>query len=135
MSIPNKQIGWSNESNLLWEVLFQLNKLRGNIVNACNRPSVTVSTNTEIVNFDLPYCYVYTFGLACNNEIKLPLIVNLDQPGDLNSYFNKLVEDYSWLGTFSLDGFILTLELNGNLAQLICPSGEISIQMQTQYRC
>jgi hypothetical protein len=27
MSIPNKQIGWSNESNLLWYILKQLNKL------------------------------------------------------------------------------------------------------------
>lgn len=29
MSIPNKQIGWSQESNLLWEVANQLSKLIG----------------------------------------------------------------------------------------------------------
>jgi hypothetical protein len=27
----NKQIGWSVEENLLWEVLYQLNKLSGRI--------------------------------------------------------------------------------------------------------
>jgi hypothetical protein len=33
MSIPNKQIGWSNESNLLWYILKQLNKLTSVIFN------------------------------------------------------------------------------------------------------
>jgi len=33
MSIPNKQIGWSNESNLLWYILKQLNKLTSIIFN------------------------------------------------------------------------------------------------------
>jgi hypothetical protein len=27
MSIPNKQIGWSQESNLLWEISKQLDQL------------------------------------------------------------------------------------------------------------
>jgi len=27
MSIPNKQIGWSNESNLLWQISKQLERL------------------------------------------------------------------------------------------------------------
>ncbi len=33
MSIPAKQIGWSNESNLLWYILKQLNKLTSIIFN------------------------------------------------------------------------------------------------------
>jgi len=33
MSIPAKQIGWSNESNLLWYILKQLNKLTSVIFN------------------------------------------------------------------------------------------------------
>ena len=33
MSIPNKQIGWSQESNLLWYILKQLNKLTSIIFN------------------------------------------------------------------------------------------------------
>jgi hypothetical protein len=33
MSIPSKQIGWSNESNLLWYILKQLNKLTSIIFN------------------------------------------------------------------------------------------------------
>jgi hypothetical protein len=27
MSVPNKQIGWSQEANLLWEISKQLDKL------------------------------------------------------------------------------------------------------------
>ena len=37
----NKQIGWGVEENLLWEVLYQLNKLSGRINvsgGECNKP-------------------------------------------------------------------------------------------------
>jgi hypothetical protein len=42
MSIPNKQIGWSQESNLLWYILKQLNKLTSIIFNI--KPTYKVYT-------------------------------------------------------------------------------------------
>lgn len=48
MAIPSKQIGWSNESNLLWEINKQLNKLTGTII-----PHVIgVGTPTQIAFWD-----------------------------------------------------------------------------------
>ena len=34
MAIPSKQIGWSQESNLLWEILKKTNQLGGSLSNA-----------------------------------------------------------------------------------------------------
>jgi hypothetical protein len=126
MSIPNKQIGWSNESNLLWEVLFQLNKLKGLI----NKPPVTTSLDTTGFNFILPASCILSFDIMCNNEIKLALLMNRTFPNNITNvttYFDNLVYQYSWLGTFTLDGSIIILDLDGNLANLICPTGTVTI--------
>jgi hypothetical protein len=125
MSIPNKQIGWSVESNLLWEVLFQINKLRGLI----NKPPVTTSLDTTGINFNLPAGCTYTFNIMCNNQIKLALNVNRTSPNNITNvttYFDNLVYQYPWLGTFTLNGSIITLDLDGNLANLICPTGTVT---------
>ena len=50
MSIPNRQIGWSTESNLLWQVAKQIQKLSGIIANSgaggsLNLQEVTSSGN------------------------------------------------------------------------------------------
>lgn len=42
MSIPNKQIGWSNEANLLYEVLKKLDQLIK--VTAANSTTTTTTT-------------------------------------------------------------------------------------------
>ena len=45
MSIPNRQIGWSNESNLLWQISKQLEQLIG-ITSKIVNYSTTTSTTT-----------------------------------------------------------------------------------------
>jgi hypothetical protein len=45
MSIPSKQIGWSNESNLLWQISKQLEQLIG-ITSKIVNYSTTTSTTT-----------------------------------------------------------------------------------------
>jgi hypothetical protein len=129
MSIPNKQIGWSVESNLLWEVLYQLNKLKGTITTACNKPPVTTSLDTTGFNFNLPASCNLTFNIRCNNQTKLALNVNRTFPNNITNvttYFDNLVYEYPWLGTFTLNGSIITLDLDGNLANLICPTGTVT---------
>lgn len=43
MAIPNKQIGWSQESNLLWEISRQLDKI---LKIVCTSPCQTTNTTT-----------------------------------------------------------------------------------------
>jgi hypothetical protein len=130
MSIPNKQIGWSNESNLLWEVLYQLNKLKGTITTACNKPPVTTSIDTTGFNFNLPVGCTYTFDIKCGNQIKLALNVSRTFPNNITNvttYFNNVVYQYPWLGDFSLNGSVITLNMNGDFANLTCPTGTAGI--------
>ena len=51
MSIPAKQIGWSNKSNLLYEVLKQLNKLNKQICCDINNTTSTTSSTTTTLTF------------------------------------------------------------------------------------
>lgn len=55
MSIPRKQIGWSNESNLLWEISRQLDRINSFM---CEGPCPTTTTTTTIApipgNVDIP---------------------------------------------------------------------------------
>jgi len=44
MSIPSKQIGWSNESNLLWQISKQLEQLIA--VTAALTTTTTTTTTT-----------------------------------------------------------------------------------------
>lgn len=60
MSIPSKQIGWSNKSNLLYEVLKQLNKLNKQIccgVTTSTTSSTTTSSPLPVVPCDVPVTY------------------------------------------------------------------------------
>ena len=44
MAIPSKQIGWSQESNLLWQISKQLEYLTQVTANCC--PTTTTTTTT-----------------------------------------------------------------------------------------
>jgi hypothetical protein len=55
MSIPNKQIGWSNESNLLWYILKQLNKLTSVIFNLKPKYKVYTALLTQSGGDDPQY--------------------------------------------------------------------------------
>lgn len=50
MSIPNKQIGWSNESNLLWQIAKQLERLTGvtSKISGGGGSSATVVTKAQV---------------------------------------------------------------------------------------
>jgi hypothetical protein len=46
MKIPNRQIGWSNESNLLWQISKQLEQLIKVTANLTTTTTTTVSPTT-----------------------------------------------------------------------------------------
>ncbi len=45
MAIPAKQIGWSQQSNLLWEISKQLDRINSVV---CTGPCPTTTTTTTI---------------------------------------------------------------------------------------
>jgi hypothetical protein len=63
--IPNKQIGWSEKANLLWEISRQLDRINSVV---CTGPCPTTTSTTTTVN--LCYCYTITnlggFNLPCS---------------------------------------------------------------------
>lgn len=46
MAIPSKQIGWSTQSNLLWEISKQLERLTCVMAGGCG-PTTTTTTTTS----------------------------------------------------------------------------------------
>ncbi len=48
MSIGNRQIGWSQESNLLWEISRQLDRLNSQMCTG-DCPTTTTTTTTTVV--------------------------------------------------------------------------------------
>jgi hypothetical protein len=44
MAVPNKQIGWSNESNLLWQISKKLERL----IQITAGPATTTTTTTTV---------------------------------------------------------------------------------------
>jgi hypothetical protein len=46
MSIPNKQIGWSEKANLLWEISKQLDRINSVV---CTGPCPTTTTTTTVL--------------------------------------------------------------------------------------
>ena len=46
MSIPSRQIGWSEKSNLLWRISKQLERLTGVVGRNIPSPTTTTTTTT-----------------------------------------------------------------------------------------
>ena len=71
MAISNRQIGWSQESNLLWEISRQLDRLNSQMcIGGC--PTTTTSTTVNLCNsytitnqddFDTTYSYLDCEGV------------------------------------------------------------------------
>ena len=55
MAIPNKQIGWSEKANLLWEISKQLDRLNSQMCTGpC--PTTTTTTTSSITNYNVAGC-------------------------------------------------------------------------------
>jgi hypothetical protein len=96
----------------------------------CNLPPVTLTASgftadTGCTPAILFYCNedqlitAASYNFAC---IAIPAPINMI------AFYNQIVVPcFSWMGTWSIDGEVVTLEMNGNLANLMCPDGELTM--------
>lgn len=100
MAIGNKQIGWSNESNLLWEISKQLDRtLRTICTGECptTTSTTTLTPTTTSTTTEAPII-IYTYILACNSY-------TWDVTGD--TYFDS--DEYSYTEGNVTNILILTI--------------------------
>jgi hypothetical protein len=119
MAIPNKQIGWSNESNLIWEISRQLEQLIG----VANIISVTTTTTTTLA----PY-KVYTALLTQSGVSNPPTAVVLENTiGNIVwSYISTGLYKGTLTGAFPEDEtamFITSSRWNGDAIMYISLAG------------
>lgn len=127
MAIPNKQIGWSNESNLLWQLAKQLERLTKvtatvstevTVVNDANNPvPVTVENVVSVTDIDItkPYKYI---SLASTNatviksgEVRLYVVsaIGLTSTVKYLKFYDK-----STAPTVGIDTPVLTIPVPAN---------------------
>ena len=53
------------------------------------------------------------------------------EPLSLEEYVDRLNEMYSWVGIWTLNGTIVTLEMNGGVTKALCPTGELTMIIST----
>lgn len=67
MSIPNRQIGWSNESNLLWYISSELEQIICQAA-CCTTTSTSSTSSTTTTTTTLAPCVVYEIAATVNGS-------------------------------------------------------------------
>jgi hypothetical protein len=120
MAILSKQIGWSNESNLLWEILKKLNRLAGIITGL--KPKYKVFTALLSQNGSTPnYIPLSNGPLTIGVTYRITLVgegtdftVVGARNNDVNTYFIATGENAIW----GIDGE-LEYDVNGTKAVIL----------------
>ena len=92
MAIRNKQIGWSQEANLLWQISYQLDKL----IKIAGGPYTTTTTTTTTSLFSNTIYWGEDSATACGETIPITVI------GDGTTFCNSndfTSNDFSTIGT------------------------------------
>lgn len=69
MAIPSKQIGWSNEANLLWYIAKELEQIKGQLNRLPASSTTTTTTTTTAPSGYYYYTSVYNCGTSCSTPI------------------------------------------------------------------
>jgi hypothetical protein len=96
----------------------------------CIVPSVTLSTTATGFPINTSGCSPYVL-FKCNDSIIWQISdIPLSAPPpaiSVQDYVDALNSSYSWVGIWTLDGTTVTLEMNGNIANALCPTGELTM--------
>jgi hypothetical protein len=96
----------------------------------CNLPPVTLTASgftadTGCTPAILFYCNEDQLITAASSNLAC---IAIPAPINMIAFYNQIVVPcFSWMGTWSIDGEVVTLEMNGNLANLMCPDGELTM--------
>lgn len=126
MAIPSKQIGWSTQSNLLWEISKQLERLTCVLAGGCSTTTTTstiiptTTTTTTEALFSSKIYWGEDSGTACGEILEIDPVV-----GDGTTFCNSnnfTSIDFSTIGNvtifISYGGQIKTVDvtLGSNIA-------------------
>ncbi len=100
MAIPNKQIGWSEKANLLWEISRKLDRINSQMcVGTC--PTTTTTTENPCKQFLLTFLVEATISISGINCEGIPFNVDNRDPSVIGETYNLCAfsvepsEDYS----------------------------------------
>lgn len=122
MAIPSKQIGWSQQSNLLWEISKQLDRTLSVL---CTGPCPTTTTTTTLAPI---YSFILAYGEgpigACAN---LPGVDTFYTTSSVIAEFIFIYTDVALtipapFGWYAYDGIAYkSVEVPGQLQELSIP--------------
>jgi hypothetical protein len=101
----------------------------------CDLPPIPLTASgftTDSIIGCSPYIRFFCNGEQSILEINTNFLC-IATPGFNNmvEFYDVVALCYSWMGTWSLNGTIATLELNGNIAKQMCPDGVLTMQAFT----
>jgi hypothetical protein len=102
MSIGNRQIGWSNESNLLWNISKQLEKLNGVVAATAAGGMLNPTTNYIPFNSGLAFGDSYLVNDTTANVLKTVYSGN-----DVGLYFDFVNLEFSFGNNYGGDGSLI----------------------------
>lgn len=93
-------------------------------INVCCGPSVSIDTTPEDV-----YISDIILSILCDDEEVL-VITSSGSSTTIDELTDFLNANYSYLGTFTNDGTVVTLKLKLEIAQSLCADGELSMSIE-----
>lgn len=101
--IPSKQIGWSQESNLLWEISNQLDKTLGFMCTGPCPPPPPTTTTTTTINTNMSLRVPYDAG---TDNFNIPGYVDGSSEGDFTiEWFARMQSDDNHPRAWSIGNF------------------------------
>ena len=115
MSIPNRQIGWSNEANLLWYISSELEQIICQAA-CCTTTSTSSTSSTTTTTTTLPPCAVYSVTATVQNSYSRYIDCNTGEP----AFLGPMDKDKSVLVCAIRDSVSFTFG-TGTITEVISP--------------
>lgn len=120
--ISSKQIGLSNEANLLYDLSRKLERL----IQIAGRPSV-VTANSQSLTFPITYTSLRTRCDGVDVGDPVYTVQTVNNIGELVTLFNNTLGT-QLLGTYSALGVdVLVLTTTSTIKNSLCPTGVLSL--------